>query len=133
MKSENLSDEQKIALKNDSENKLCRLHDLRNYLIIDTYIKKIDEIENTIGSSSSDFMNSAIGEYFKEGMNEGYLNNFFGADKQKTVDIKQWRDQQIFPQNLTYPTNSTLPKTRKLLYDDLLEPEMREEMYPDSG
>ena len=62
-------------------------------------------------------------------MNDGYLNNFFGADKQKTVDIKQWRDQQIFPQNLTYPTDNTLPKTRKLLYDQYMRARNEEEMY----
>ena len=122
LKSDNLSEEDKTALQIDNDNKLCILHDLRNYLATHKYIKKIDEIENTIGNSSDDFMNSKIGEYFKEGMNDGYLNNFFGADKQKTVDIKQWRDQQIFPQNLTYPNpnDSTLPKTRKLLYNQYI-------------
>ena len=108
----------KSALEKQKAEISCIIYETFNLMRIQDLIKKIDEIENIIGSSNSDFIDTSIGEYFKQGMDDGYLNNFFGADKQQTVDIKQWRDQQVFPLNLTYPTEDTLPGARQKLYNE---------------
>ena len=96
------------------------------------YLNRIERLENIAENTPGDFKDGVIGEYFKQGMDDGYLDVFLGGDTQKREELKQWRDATAYPGELSYPPPSPgLVETRRQLYATFRDFQSRNERIPD--